>query len=342
MQHESDMGVAGVAAGLAAASVEFRPAPVVAEALARFGRTEDVRFSPANRLLAIAGYHRQACLFLRVEVGQGPRGPFVAAADCFEIASDGMRSVHGVDFVDARTVAVANRDGKVAVLELPADAGGGESRRVPVLRTLRGSLSRKARIKTPGSLAVSRSAAGRPSILVCNNYVHTVTRHVLSPRLGHRALRNETLAKNGLDIPDGIAVSHDGRWIAVSSHGTRDVKLYDAALPLGPEVEPAGVLRQANYPHGLRFTADDRHIVVADAASQNVYVYARGDGWSGPRDPIRRVAVLDRETFLRGHNNPEEGGPKGLDIDRTGTVLAVTCEEQQLAFFSLASVLGNA
>lgn len=137
-------------------------------------------------------------------------------------------------------------------------------------------------------------------------------------------------------------MSGDGRWLAVSSHATRDVKIFDAAATLGPEAQPAGVLREADYPHGLRFGPGDGHIVVADAASPNVYVYERGRSWAGPRDPARTVAVLDRETFLRGHSDPEEGGPKGLDIDRTGTVLAITCEEQVLAFFTVSSVLGNA
>jgi len=50
--------------------------------------------------------------------------------------------------------------------------------------------------------------------------------------------------------------------------------------------------------------------------------------------------VLDDDTFNRGRANPQEGGPKGLDLDRSGKVMAVTCEEQALAFFSLADVTG--
>ena len=49
--------------------------------------------------------------------------------------------------------------------------------------------------------------------------------------------------------------------------------------------------------------------------------------------------MLDDETFARGRSNPEEGGIKGLDIDRTSSVVAVTCEELPLAFFPLASIL---
>jgi DNA-binding beta-propeller fold protein YncE len=147
--------------------------------------------------------------------------------------------------------------------------------------------------------------------------------------------------KQGLVIPDGIAISHDGRWIAVSSHGTHDVKIFDASATLGPKAQPAGILSRANYPHGLRFTQDDKHVLVADAGSPMLHVYAGEGGWTGYREPSRTVAVLDDETFARGSSNPEEGGPKGIDIDRSNTVVAVTCEEQALAFFSLATVVGE-
>jgi DNA-binding beta-propeller fold protein YncE len=326
--------------GVAPARVEFRPGAAVQEALSRLGRTEDIRFSPDKRLLAIAGYEQRKCLFLRLAIEAGPRGPAVVADDFMEITSDGISNVHGIDFIDDRTVVVANRDAKVAILRLPAGDPAGRRHHVSVLRNLSGG--RRGRIKTPGSLAVSRLPAGQVGVLVCNNYADRVTRHVVAPQLGYLSWRNHVLLQRGLVIPDGIAVSGDGRWLAVSSHSTRDVKIYDASAPLGADAEPAGVLRNANYPHGLRFTSDDRHLIVADAASPNVMVYDQAQGWAGPpRDPARSVAVLDTATFLRGHNNPEEGGPKGLDIDRTGTVVAITCEEQQLAFFTLGSILGN-
>ncbi|MEW9837659.1 YncE family protein [Mesorhizobium marinum] len=326
--------------GLRPREVAFTATAAVRGALARVGRTEDVRFSPDNRLLAIAGFERRVCLLLRVAIEAGSDGPVVVTDDFMEITSDGIGELHGVDFIDGQTLAVANRDAGVAIIRLPPGAPAGRKHRADVLRHVGGGPFR--RIRTPGSLAIGRLPAGQVALFVCNNYAHRVTRHVTAPRFGYLNWRNDVLLRQGLDIPDGIALSGDGRWIAVSSHGTRDVKLYDAAARLGPDAEPAGVLRQANYPHGLRFTADDRHIVVADAASPNLHVYERGDGWEGGRDPVRSVTVLDEATFLRGRHNPEEGGPKGLDIDRTGRVVAVTCEEQQLAFFTLSSVLGNA
>jgi DNA-binding beta-propeller fold protein YncE len=336
----ADLREARVADGASPVRVEFRPSVALKEKLSRLGRTEDVRFSPDNRLLAIAGYTRQVCLFIRFAIEVGPAGPIVTADDFMEVTSDGINQVHGLDFIDDRTLAVANRDNRVDIIRLPAGEPGGRQYHAPVLRHLKGSPL--CRIRTPGSLAVGRMPFGQVALFVCNNYTHRVTRHVVAPSLGYLCWRNQVLLQRQLDIPDGIAISATGRWLAVSSHRTNDVKLYDASAPLGADVEPVGTLRQAGCPHGLRFAMDDQRIIVADAGGPFLNVYERGESWAGARDPARTVTVLDNETFLRGHTNPQEGGPKGLDIDKTGTILATTCEEDQLSFFTLGSVLGNA
>jgi sugar lactone lactonase YvrE len=121
----------------------------------------------------------------------------------------------------------------------------------------------------------------------------------------------------------------------VSSHGTHDVKLYAVSNTLGPDSEPAGTLSGAGYPHGLQFSADDAFLLVADAGSQVVNVYQRGAGWDGEHRPVHSVEVIDDVAFARGRRNIEEGGPKGLAIDRTGELVAITCEEQPLAFYAM-------
>lgn len=319
--------------------IGFEASDAVRAALSAVGRTEDLRFSPDNRLLALAGYGRRRCLILHVDIQPTPDGPRITIHDFMELTSDSMGEIHGLDFIDDRTFAVANRDGLVAIFALPPGEPTGQSKGIAPLREIKGGLFCK--LKTPGSVAVRQESHGRYSLLVCNNYTHRVTRHVVNPWLGHRATGNHLLLKQGLDIPDGIAVSHDGQWIAVSSHGTRDVKMYRMSASLGPDTEPAGILQDANYPHGVRFTADDRHMLVADAGSPMLHVYERGTGWEGRRLPARSIAVLHEATFLRGRTNDEEGGPKGLDIDRSNSVVAVTCEEQTLAFFALASITGR-
>lgn len=314
--------------------IDFAVTNAVGDALAAIGRTEDLRFSPDNRLLAIAGFTRRRCLILKIDIEPGARR--IVISDFMELKSESMGEIHGLDFIDDRTFVVANRDGEVAVFAVPPGEPAGQLREIAPLRRIKGS--RFCKLRTPGSVAVRREPLGRFSLLVCNNYRHRITRHVVHPRWGYRALWNQVLLEQSLNIPDGIALSHDGRWVAVSSHGTNDVKIYDMSSPLGRKTQPAGVLENANYPHGLRFTQDGGHILVADAGSPVVHVYAGDGGWSGRRAPSHSVAVMDEATFLRGRASLEEGGPKGLDIDRSNSVVAVTCEEQALAFYSLASI----
>jgi len=318
--------------------LEFRASNAVRSILADIGRTEDVRFSPDNGLLALAGFGHNHLLILRIAVdGSGGR-PLVVADDFMELTSEGIGSAHGVDFLGDRTLAVANRDGLVTVLEIPAGELAGRHCHIDPLQELAGGMFCK--LKSPGSIAARRDVDGRISLLVCNNYTHRVTQHVVDPVRGYRIRRNRVLLERSLDIPDGIAVSYDERWIAVSNHNTHEVLLFDAAAPLGPWTEPAGTLTDVEYPHGLRFTPDDRHLLVADAGAPLIHVYERGAGWTGTREPIRSVEVLDEETFIRGRSNPQEGGPKGLDIDRSGKIVAATCEEQPLAFFALDDMIG--
>ena len=319
--------------------LEFRTTEPVREALARLGRTEDVRFSPDGTRLAIAGFARGRCLLLRIKIDELLDDLVVSADDYLEITSMGIGRVHGLDFIDDQTLVVANRNGLVCVFELPEGDLSGREVRLEPLSQVRGK--RFTRIESPGSVAVLRGQNGELSLMVCNNYVDRVTRHVLDPR-NYEELQSQVSLTRGLEIPDGISISPDGKWIAVSSHGTHDVKVFSATRRMGRGVKAAGELRNVNYPHGLRFTGDGRKLLVADAGSPFIHVYETGAGWNGKRSPVHSATVLDEATFLRGRRNPEEGGPKGIDIDRSDRVVAMTCEEVPLVFFSLRSITGEA
>jgi hypothetical protein len=344
-QQAVDRGNARLVSGIARI-LPNRPRPLqfitsneVGDVLAATGRTEDVRFSPDNRWLVLAGYGLQHLLILRITLQQGAQGPVMIADDFMRLTSSGISSAHGLDFVDDHTLAVANRDGCVAMIPLPAGELAGRCINVDPLSEAKGS--RYCKMVSPGSLAVRRNRGGKVSLLVCNNYIHRVTRHVVDPAKGYRVKRNSVLMERGLNVPDGIAVSQDGRWIAVSNHVTHEILLFDARWPLSRFSRPAAVLTGTRYPHGLRFTPDDRHLLVADAGAPVVNAYERGQSWTGSRPPLRTTTVLDDETFRRGHANPAEGGPKGIDIDRSGAIVAVTCEEQALAFFALESMING-
>lgn len=310
--------------------------PPVRAALAAIGRTEDIRFSPDNALLCIAGFGRQRLLLLRIRVaGDG----LIRIDDFLELTSDGIGAVHGIDFIDDLTLVVANRDGRVSILGLPQLWPADRICHVEPLRVFRRPMTFK--IRSPGSVAVCRHSSGLVSVYVCQNYAHRVSRHLIAPRFGYAPLWNSLAIRRGLDIPDGIAFSADQRWIAVSSHGTSDVKIFDASRSLGGTAEPAGVLSGAGYPHGVRFSPDGLHVVVADAGRPVLQIYRSDGDWRGERPAVRTAEVLDAKSFGRGHASAEEGGPKGLDIDRSGTVVAITCEEEPLAFFALASLVGE-
>lgn len=314
--------------------LEIRFSEPVRRAISGIGRTEDLRFSPGNASLAIAAFSLSKILLVRVHVESTPDGPVLNADDFLLVASHGLDRPHGIDFIDDQTIVVANRRGDVTVFELPGGFGGREVRISPV-RTLRAG--RFHRIKTPGSVAARHEPDGTVSILVCNNYSHVVTRHVLDPARRYRVLRHEVFSRRGLNIPDGISLSPDGEWVAISSHGTHDVQLF--ARGGASDQLAGGTLSGVAYPHGIRFTPDGRYLLAADAGAPVVHIYARGDSWAGERGPARTVTVLDDETFARGRHNVEEGGPKGIDIDQTGQFLAVTCEEQELTFFRLDDLL---
>src|SRR5512145_1006723 len=116
----------------------------VLAALRTLGRTEDLRFSPSGRRLAIACYTSARIAVLDLELDHGDAGPRVA--------------VTAIELVDSDTLAVANRGTGIRLLALrdagsPAPNGTGTS---PLL-------------DSPGSVVVRSLAPGRHEVLACNN-----------------------------------------------------------------------------------------------------------------------------------------------------------------------------
>ena len=121
------------------------------------------------------------------------------------------------------------------------------------------------------------------------------------------------LLQEGLDLPDGVAFSPSARWIAVSNHNTGSVLVFRNKGSLDRWTKPAGHLRGAGYPHGVRFTADSQFVFVSDAGSTVVHVYLGiGDDWHGTRDPVTTLRGLSQKAYLRGRTNRQEGGPRAV------------------------------
>ena len=309
--------------------------------LAEIGRTEDVMFSPSGRRLAVAGFRVNRIAIFEVVIDIAANGErVVCIADVVEIEAPTLDEPHGLCFLDEHTLVVANRHGNVEIFDAPAPCATMMRRHVSARQKLGDGSGRL--IYTPGSVAAYPLDAHTVELLVCNNYSDTVTRHTLDRKRDYEATSDAVMLAHRLDVPDGISVSPDGSWIAVSNHNTHSVLLYERSRKLHPGAEPDGILRNVLCPHGVRFTHSLDHILVADAGAPYVNVYARnGTSWKGGRDPCSLFRVMDDTMFGRGRNNPQEGGPKGIDIDPRGKVLAVTCESQPLAFFDLSKVLGG-
>ena len=194
----------------------------------------------------------------------------------------------------------------------------------------------------PSAVSVAAGEAGDAEVLVCNFYGDTVTKHVLH-RNGSASCEvtiNDVLLCNHLGRPDGVAVSPDGAWIALSILDPPRMLLYERPALHDKGSDPHAILRGVWHPHGLRFSADSRSLFVADAATPYVHVYATsGATWHGVQlQPTDSVRVIDENLFESGLG-PGRCGPKGVDIDRSGRVLAVTCEYQPLAFFDVSAIL---
>jgi hypothetical protein len=188
-----------------------------------------------------------------------------------------------------------------------------------------------------GSVAARPLGAGRHEVLARNNYANTVTRHKLDEHSMFAG--SEVLVERGLDIPDGIALSHDGRWLAVSNHNANGVFVYEYA-GLSREADPVGILRGVSYPHGIRFGSENTYLAVADAGAPFVHLFLPSEeGWKGVRYPSTTIRVMVDETFARGRHNRPEGGPKSIDVDLRTNVLVVTAECLPVAFFDLSEAL---
>ena len=319
-------------------NIEYAAPPFVRDVIASMGRTEDVRLSPDNRRVSVAGFARNRIAIFSIEITASPAGPRVALTAATELSSPALKKPHGLDFIDDKTMIVANHEGDVAVFKLPADERGVRSFEVLPIQTWR---SGEPNLSTsPGSVSVASVGPDRCEILVCNNYGHTVTRHGLDLHASFALSSSEVLLRKWLDIPDGVTVSSDRRWIAISNHSTRSVLLQEYSASLDEHTDPGGVLRGVSYPHGLCFSSDGRHLFVADAGAPEVHIYLRsGDDWFGVRRPESTIKIMDEAPFSRGHVNPQEGGPKGLDLNVDSTVIVVTSEFQPLAFFDVPAML---
>ena len=312
------------------------PAEVL-DAISSMGRTEDVSWSPDGRRVALAAITLDRVLVVGMDCQFENGQKVLYLTDAVEVASTSLQRPHGLCWISNSIIAVASREGNVSLFDIPpAD-------RLTALHTLEPlSVIGKQEtelLSTPGSLCARDLGAGLHELWVCNGFSHYVTHHLLNAAAGFSHLDAQLLMQHGLEVPDGVALDLNAEWVAVSNHDRHIVALYRNDEFLAPGNAPAAQLRGVSYPHGLCFLAGGRILLVADAGAPHVAVFHRDpSGWCSLAEPNAVFRVLDDAVFERGHHNPREGGPKGIDVHEPWGLMVTTCAEQPLAFFDICDI----
>jgi DNA-binding beta-propeller fold protein YncE len=319
--------------------IAFGAPELVRSTIEGLGRVEDVAFSPSNGLLALAAFERNSIGICEIDIRVVGNRPCVEISNAVELAAPSLNAPHGVCFLDDRTVVVANREGNVAVIRLSA---GGDTRGRAEFTPI--DLPEGAgfeQLGKPSALTILEDPEDGIEVLVCNNSSDTVTMHELEiDPLSVK--RSDVMLHRYLSLPDGVAVDADNQWLAVSSNYGHRVMLYERSRPLEKGSAPDAILLGAHHPHGVCFSIDGRRLFVADGYNPYVLVYDRdGEAWRGVQQPTAAIRVRDDDAYERAVSTHGywNAGPKGIDLDRGGNVLAVTFVTEPVAFFDARAIL---
>ena len=306
-------------------------------------RTEDVRFSPSGRRIATIATDEVVQLF-DIDVFARP----IRITNAFRLKAPNLRFPHGLDFIADDVIAVANRRAAMTFYRLPPEGAVGRFAAMEQLRRVDSDwfgaddetrkMEHRGVVCGPGSVRRFRD-----ELFICCNNRNTVSAHQVHWD-GHDVhISRETLfAQDGLEIPDGVAISDDGAFVAVSDHENRRVVLYDRERR-----ERLSVLRDSRLrcPHGLHFDGEGERLFVADAGGRDIHIFLRDEDWrAGQGESACRIGAVSQQVFDRtldespDHARIREGGAKGLDVDPSGTVLAITCRNLPLRFFEVGDL----
>lgn len=315
--------------------VMIRASSRIDKILAQCGRTEDLHISPGGSRIALAGFTDNKVVVLEISKGNSAGVSDLVLSRMTEVKSTSIKEPHGVFWINDHELAVANRKASISIFAIPNPEHEVTRLNAKPIQSLThyGDL-----VCTPGSVTGHHINEDFIELLVCNNYANTVTTHLLEKSNNYIPEKSVELIKKHLAIPDGVALSKDGQWLAISCHEDHSVYLYANNMALGTESDPQGVLRGVLYPHGLCFSPDNRNLLVADAGAPFVHHFISEDGqWNGNRYPVASLRVMDEKTYLRGRSCPGMGGPKGIDLLYNGNkaILACTTHGQALKLFKL-------
>ena len=303
-------------------------------------RTEDVKFSPSGRVLAVVATSGSIFLFA-IET----RSRSIHINQYAELHSTSLSSPHGIDFLSEDVIVVANRAAWVTFYRIPSVNAWQDRMVIEPIHEM-GSVwfGSKGSTRLLGSRAVCCGPGAvrvhRKNLFVTCNKLSTVTVHPFQLQQGAIETGEGTvMAQAGLEIPDGVSLSYDGRLMAVSDHHHHRVVIYRCA-----DNSQSCVLRDVDlhYPHGLCFDPTGRLLFVGDAGARNVHVFASKKWDKSINASTLKLSAVEPNAFRKTlectaqQYRELEGGIKGIDIDPSGRIVATTCRHQTLRFFEMS------
>ena len=89
--------------------IQYTAPQSVTDAVGSLGRTEDVRFSPSNRRLAVAAFKRNRIVVFDIDIASSSGATRVALTGGVELSAPALQLPHGLDFIDDDTLIVTRK-----------------------------------------------------------------------------------------------------------------------------------------------------------------------------------------------------------------------------------------
>ncbi|MDA0349740.1 MAG: hypothetical protein O3C43_21940 [Verrucomicrobia bacterium] len=318
--------------------ITFHISDSVKAALEEVFRTEDISLSQDGSRLGIAGFSINQIFVFSIRITRKSESVSIQISDFISINSESLNDPHGLAFLGNDHVAVCNREGNVCLFRIPDLKSSPKEVHLQPLGIINGEGYLRAKVKTPGSVVSYEMGENQYRIIVCSDQWNFVTSHRIILGESLKIVNEGILIENELKIPDGIDVSPDHEWLAISNHVHGEVLIFKNNSELNRKTEPVARLRGTVCPHGVHFDKKG-NLYTVDAASPYLTVYQKPiDGWRGSKDPSFSVCMMNNDTFYTGRYDAREGGIKGIHIDHSTEVMVTTHKFGMLEFHDLTTL----
>lgn len=301
-------------------------------------RSEDVRFSPSGKRLAVVATDGILLVFT-LKPSEHP----LRITGHVEIHSNSFYSPHGVDFISEDTVAVANRGAALSFFRIPPPRSWpGPHKIKPVHEMTAPWIGETGSMRSEGERTVmcglgAVRVQGHHVFVTCNKE-GTLSKHPFSKLLKWiRTGNGQVISRELLSIPDSVAISRDRRWVAVGEHESQCLVVHEAD---GTRIRSTHKSPKLSHPHGICFDPSGKMLFVADAGKKDIHIFRTDDDWkTSMEESTYRIEGIPEDLLQQTKDSvpeefrPLEGGVKGLDLDPSGRIMATTCKHQLLRFF---------